>query len=440
MGQNNKFAAEKKQRLPNIYVVMTLSLRFRTAWILLISMFLLIQSAPKAVAQDAGSSSTEMSQTTSDGGASDDGVVKEAPVKKYTNYVLIALAVLFVIIVAQLFGTISLLGEIRGKQLIDWSKFNPLLMLMFLVVGLTSVLYEFSEHGRLMLPEPATEHGAKIDKMWDTTTIFILIVFFITQVLLFWFVFRYRARKGHTAYFYPHNNKLEYIWTLIPAVVLTILILDGLKTWNGITTKAPEDAQVVEIYAYQFGWTARYPGADKQLGHHNFRMISADNDLGVDWNDPKSHDDIYSKEIHLVVGKPVEFKFRAKDVIHSAYLPYFRTQMNVVPGVPTSFWFVPTKTNAEMREILRAEGREKTDKWDYYLFCNKICGAAHYNMKIKVVVESQADYDKWLKDQKSQYASIMEANNPQPQPTGETAPAPADTTKKQEPKPTASIN
>ena len=219
------------------------------------------------------------------------------------------------------------------------------------------------------------------------------IVFVITQILLFWYGYRYRADGKRKAIYYPDNHKLELIWTVIPAIVLTVLVIRGLKTWNHIMNSRDEKATVVEVYGFQFGWNARYAGEDNKLGNHDFRQIGVVNALGVDPKDPKSQDDIVTNELHFEAGKAVSLKFRAKDVIHSAYLPQFRVQMNVVPGLPTQFNFTPTITTAEMRTKLN------NPKFDYVLLCNKICGGAHYRMKMKIVVDSPEDYKKWLASQ-----------------------------------------
>ena len=142
-------------------------------------------------------------------------------------------------------------------------------------------------------------------------------------------------------------------------------------------------------------------------------MIEGSNELGVDINDVSSLDDVVVKELHLPVGRRVVLRFRSQDVIHSAYLPHFRVQMNCVPGTKTHFSFVPTVTTADIRkeelviekvkninEIRAAKGEDPYE-YDYLLLCNKICGAAHYNMQMKVVVETQEEYDKWMSEQKS---------------------------------------
>ena len=428
-----------------------------------------------------------------DGGVAEQAVVAPAaPVDESlynkVNWGIVLLSLMIFVILILIVGILELVGNITGRQIINWNNVNAFMMLLFLALFFILVLYEYSIHKQFLLPEASSEHGLELDKMMKWTFIATLPVFFITQFLLFYFSFRYRQRPGKKAYYYPHNNNLEYVWTFIPAVVLTILVLGGLKSWKNIVkTDPPEDALHIEVFAEQFAWTARYPGQDGELGNHDFNLISATNSLGVanleqaktlieelkveikgfeknieelgkreaelrstlggrvgadrkehlrkineyasgaklndlellirarntqieriersieaaeksGFYNGKGDDDQLVREIHLVIDQPVNMKFRAKDVIHSAYLPYFRAQMNVVPGLPTQFTFTPTKTTNEMRRI-------KGDaEWDYYLVCNKICGNSHFNMKIKVVVEQQDEYDKWLEKQKALFA------------------------------------
>ena len=114
-------------------------------------------------------------------------------------------------------------------------------------------------------------------------------------------------------------------------------------------------------------------------------------------------DKIMKGEFHLPVGREVEFVFRSRDVIHSAYMPHFRAQMNTVPGVPTRFKMTPTITTDSMRTVL------DDPDFDYVLLCNKVCGAAHFNMQMKVVVESEAEYNAWLESQEEFLADKSEA-------------------------------
>ena len=190
----------------------------------------------------------------------------------------------------------------------------------------------------------------------------ISVVFFITEFLLFYFAWKYSHKKGEKAYFYPENHKLEFIWTIIPAIVLMALIVYGLKLWINITAPAPASAMVIEVYGKQFDWTARYSGADNTLGNANFKLITDDNPLGVDVNDEKGKDDKITRELHLPVGSKIIFKFHSRDVIHSAYFPHLRAQMNCVPGMTTEFFVEPTITTDSMRLITN------NPKFDYVLY------------------------------------------------------------------------
>jgi cytochrome c oxidase subunit 2 len=258
--------------------------------------------------------------------------------------------------------------------------------------------------------------------------IIIFIVQTLTQALLHYFSYKYRGEKGKKALFYADNDRLEFIWTIIPVVVLAGLILWGLYTWTNIMDINDEDDPlIVELYAQQFNWTVRYGGEDNVLGEANVRMIDIDraNIMGLDEADPNAGDDIIVKsELHLPVGRKVNFKMRSQDVLHSAYMPHFRAQMNCVPGMITQFSYTPTITTEEMRlnpdvvdKVKRvngiraekaAQGLPNSEPWefDYILLCNKICGKSHYNMQMKIIVESEEDYNKWMAEQQT-FAATM---------------------------------
>ena len=306
------------------------------------------------------------------------------------------------------------------------NKVHGYLMLAFLgfIYGITIV--SFALWGDLPLTSnSASEHGPEIDRLMIISMVVIFIVQTITQFLLHYFAFKYKGEKGRKALFYADNDKLEFIWTVIPVIVLAGLIMYGLFTWTDIMTiDEDEDPIVVELYAQQFNWKARYAGEDNVLGKANVRLINLDNAniLGLDESDPNAQDDIITTELHLPVGVPVLFKMRSQDVLHSAYMPHFRAQMNCVPGMITQFAFTPTVTTEEMRlnpdiyekvrninkiranksKELQAKGEEPLDSYefDYLLLCNKICGKSHYNMQMKIIVESEEDYNAWLQEQK----------------------------------------
>jgi cytochrome c oxidase subunit 2 len=306
------------------------------------------------------------------------------------------------------------------------NSLNGYLMLAFLGFIYLITIISFALWGDLpLVSNSASEHGPEIDRLMIISMVVIFIVQTITQFLLHYFAFKYKGEKGRKALFYADNDKLEFIWTIIPVITLAGLIMYGLFTWNDIMNiDEEEDPIVVELYAQQFNWKARYAGEDNVLGKANVRLINLDNAniLGLDESDPNAQDDIITTELHLPVGKPILFKMRSQDVLHSAYMPHFRAQMNCVPGMITQFAFTPTVTTEEMRlnpEIyekvrninkirnenskkLQAKGEEPLDRYefDYLLLCNKICGKSHYNMQMKIIVETEEEYNAWLQEQK----------------------------------------
>ena len=329
--------------------------------------------------------------------------------------------------------------------------------LMFAFVGFIYVftIYSLYAWGDLVLGTPASEHGKDVDNLMAISMALIFFVQTITQFLLHYFAFKYRGKEGQKALYFADNNKLEAIWTIIPVIVLAGLIMYGLYTWNDIMFVDKEDEQdaiVIELYAKQFGWEARYAGDDKTLGKANVRLIEGINTLGVDLADPAAQDDKVVTELHLPVGKRVIFKMRSQDVLHSAYMPHFRAQMNCVPGMITQFSFTPTVTTADMRsdeaimakvdkinkirtknsKKIVAEGGVALDPYtfDYLLLCNKICGASHYNMQMKIVVEEQDEFTKWLAEKPTLSSQWAEANKPAETPAQpEVIEVVADTTK-----------
>lgn len=293
------------------------------------------------------------------------------------------------------------------------------IMLAFMVFFYLLMAYSFWNYSKLYLPEAAAEHGADYDRLMFISIGIIMVVQVFTQALLHWFSYKYRGKKGQKALFYADNDKLEFIWTIIPVVVLAGLIIYGLFSWSEIMNpEETEDTLIVEIYAYQFDWRARYSGEDKTLGKANVRFIEGVNQLGVDESDPYAADDVIVNELHLPVNRSVLFKFRSQDVLHSAYFPHFRAQMNVVPGMVTEFGFTPTTTTKEIRNTdymvdkvstindIRKEredldDEEKNYEFEYYLLCNKICGVSHYNMQMKIVVEEEEEFQEWLSEQQT---------------------------------------
>ena len=313
------------------------------------------------------------------------------------------------------------------------NNWNGKLLFAFLLFIYLITIYSFWAYGDVLLPKAASEHGSDYDSLLWISFAIIFFVQTITQALLHYFGYKYRGKKGKKALFYSDNDRLEFLWTIIPVIALAGLILYGLYTWTNImTVEENDEALIVELYAQQFNWKARYAGEDGVLGDANVRFLQdfdGRNLVGIDATDPNGFDDVVVQELHLPVGREIIFKMRSQDVLHSAYMPHFRAQMNCVPGMITEFAFTPTMTTTQMRndpdmidkvkkinkirydksQVLIANGEEALEpyEFDYLLLCNKICGVSHYNMQMKIIVESPEEYEKWMEEQQT-FAEVIQ--------------------------------
>ncbi len=279
---------------------------------------------------------------------------------------------------------------------ISWNNINAYLMMAFMIAGLGGFFwYSFTYFKDYTLPV-ASIHGELTDSLFWITMWVTVIAFAIIFAVMFWFTFAYRYEKGRKAAYFADNHQLEILWTVVPAIVLALLIFKGLRVWNDITSPASKEAVVVEMVGQQWLWMARYPGVkDKTLGHHNYKLIDASNEFGLDLTDKNSFDDFKSLELHIPVNKEILMKIRAKDVLHSVFLPHFRVKMDAVPGVQTHFKFTANKTTAQMREELN------NPTFNYEMACTEVCGKGHFSMKFPVVVDTEEDYIKWMASQDS---------------------------------------
>lgn len=343
-----------------------------------------------------------------------------------TGFLVLAVLVLFAVAVWQM-NKIFKLSQVKiadDSQIANDNDNNlhGKLMVWFMAFFYIFLIYGFWKWSPVLLPEAASEHGKDIDTLMFISMALIIFVLILTQFLLHYFAFKYRGKEGQRAVFFADNDKLEFIWTIIPVIVLAALILYGLFTWTAImNVTEDEDTLVVELYAKQYTWEARYSGKDNTLGEANVRFVEGVNTVGIDPSDPNGKDDIVTRVLYLPVGKQVLFKMRSQDVLHSAFMPHFRAQMNTVPGMITQFAFTPSITTEEMRQNpeviskveninqlreaknvqLAAKGEETLDpyEFDFLLLCNKICGASHYNMQMNIIVVSQEEFDAWIAEQ-----------------------------------------
>ena len=422
-----------------------------------------------------------------------------------TKLLILLVIILGILAIAQLARVYELTSRLRGKREEHISdadnRFNGRMMLLFMVLYFGFFLWLILRYNDRMLPVAASEHGADTDALLNFNWAILLIAFVLTNGLLFWFAYKYIHNSARRAHWYPHNNRLELIWTVIPAAVLAVIIIYGLTTWNRITDAPEPGAVQVELYAKQFDWTARYPGADGVLGASDFRLINGTNPLGlatpaslaarmeeldaeiagldsslanailadsrrdemgdqverlrrhkarlVNLKQVMDHDiavngdasvylagadDIVTKDFYLPKGREAKLLIRSRDVLHSAYIPHMRAQMNAVPGMTTTIKMTPTITTDSMRTLpevirrvdeindLRARQGKEAYVFDFLLLCNKICGASHYNMQMPLTVTTAEEYDAWYAEiQKKPFEPAEEAAAP----ASDTAPATA---------------
>ena len=277
-------------------------------------------------------------------------------------------------------------------------------MMVFLVAGLIGVYWCNELFKGKVLGEAASQHGKQIDSMLHITFIITGIIFIITQVLLFWFAYKYQHSDKRKGYYFPHDNRLEMIWTVIPAIALTILVGFGLFYWFRITGDAPKDSQQIEVTGKQFGWIFRYPGKDGVFGKKYYQNISdaKNNSLGLLWDDPATHDDIVvNTEMYIVVNKPVKLIINSRDVIHDVGLSHFRMKMDAVPGTPTTMWFTPLYTTEEMKK------KTNNPDFEYEISCDQMCGVSHFTMRGVINVVSEQEFILWRAKQQSNYAQVF---------------------------------
>ncbi len=344
-------------------------------------------------------------------------------------FLVIAVIALIFLVIFQISKAAEYVGILKGEEQTkrQTNKVNGFLMLTFMIIGLFGVWYcnkVLAPKTQMFNGGPASEQGIKVDSMLMTTLAITGIVFVFTQILLFWFAYKYQEKEGRKVYFFAHSTKLEVLWTAVPAIFLTVLVVIGLRNWFSFTSEAPANALQVEITGKQFGWIFRYPGKDGEFGKKYYRMIdAADNSLGLIWKDtivnrangePQqlkddkfTHDDLVMEQtMYVVKNRPVKLIINSRDVIHDVGLTHFRMKMDAVPGMPTTLWFTPIYTTNEMKE------RTKNPNFQYEISCDQMCGNGHYSMKGNIEVVTQAEYDAWLAKQKPKFLSVFAPAEP----------------------------
>ncbi|MEO5907314.1 MAG: OmpA family protein [Saprospiraceae bacterium] len=345
-----------------------------------------------------------------------------------TALIILISIILLVVVILQISKLTDLYTRIRGEEEVEFrSNRNQGRAMLLFMIGLLSlcILTAYAWKNYMMGYGPhksASAHGSVLDSLFNVTLVPTGIVFVLTHIALFWFAFKYKKVKGSKGTHVSHNNTLEIVWSAIPAVVMTYLVIKGLVAWNMVMADVAPDEDVIEIEAtgYQFAWHLRYPGADGVLGARDYKLTSPENPLGQDWTDEKNFDDIHPDELWLPVNKKVRVRIIARDVLHNFYLPHFRVKMDAVPGLPTYFVFTPTMTTEEYREQLSPYPEYNKPKdpddpnspmlWEefnYELACAELCGKSHYSMRRIVRIVTEDEYKAWLASQPSYYTSSI---------------------------------
>ncbi|MBS1602726.1 MAG: cytochrome c oxidase subunit II [Bacteroidetes bacterium] len=328
-----------------------------------------------------------------------------------STFFLLLILLFGFLITFQIAKASEYVGVLKGekKNFESNNRVNGFLMIVFLVLGLVGVYWCNELFRGKIVGESASKHGEQIDTMLYITIAITGVVFVITQILLFWFAYKYQYSEKRKAHYFPHDNRLEVIWTVVPAIALTVLVGFGLFYWFRITGDAPENALQVEVTGKQFGWIFRYPGKDKVFGKKYYQNISDkdNNSLGLIWDDASTHDDVVvGNEMYIVKNQPVKLIINSRDVIHDVGLVQFRQKMDAVPGTPTTLWFVPKFTTDEMKK------KTGNPDFEYEISCDQMCGRGHYTMRGIIKVVEEDEFKLWLLKQKPNYVQVFPDKDP----------------------------
>jgi len=214
------------------------------------------------------------------------------------------------------------------------------------------------------LPTAASTYAADIDRIFYVILIVTGIVFLGVEVVLLYFLFKYRDRGDRKAEYIEGSKRAEVIWTVLPAVFIVGLAAASQGVWPKVKDpdRFPRGALELGVEASQFEWNVSYPGSDGQLG--------------------TSDDFTTRNQLHIPVGQPVVVHLTSTDVIHSFFIPSFRIKQDAVPGMENvRLWF------------------EATEAGEYELACAELCGLGHYRMRASVIVYPEGEYESWLDEQ-----------------------------------------
>jgi cytochrome c oxidase subunit II len=261
----------------------------------------------------------------------------------------------------------------------------------------------------LGLPPLASSHGGEIDNLIGWIHIFMLLLFVGWGGFFLYTIARFRRSRNPVAdYEGVTSHRSAYLEVAVAVVEAVLLIGFAIPLWAARVDRLPpeNEALVVQVTGEQFAWNIHYPGADRQFGRTDIKLLDLQsNPLGLDRTDPAAKDDVTMvNQMYLPVNRPIIVRLRSKDVIHSFGVPEFRVKQDAVPGFTIPIWFTPTVTTADMRTRLG------NPEFQYEIACAQLCGLGHARMRGVVTVQTAEEFQKWLDDQVAQQAES--ANDP----------------------------
>ena len=257
-----------------------------------------------------------------------------------------------------------------------------LALMLVLFVGIT--LYFFLAK-TWWYPPAINDFGREIDAQFTRTFIITGITFVASQLGLAWVVWRYRANGGRAKYV-EGNNTFEALWTTATVVLFVGLGIFGRTAWAQLHfDSAPADAMVIEVTGKQFNWIFRYPGADGVFGRTNPKYVDETNPVGIDPKDPAGQDDVVTLTLGVPVGREIKLLEKSQDVTHGFFVRELRLKQDALPGmvIPVHFHVDPDKVG------------------EYEIACTQLCGSGHQRMRATLKAMTQADFERWLANEKA---------------------------------------
>jgi cytochrome c oxidase subunit 2 len=234
----------------------------------------------------------------------------------------------------------------------------------------------------LGMPVEASTHAAQIDHLIVLVHWLMAVLFVGWGIYFVYVLFRFRrGANPNASYAGAHGKVAKYVEIAVVLVEAILLIVYAIPAWaTRVADFPPEnEAVVVHVTGKQFEWDIRYPGPDGRFGRTDIKLVSADNPLGLDRNDPDAKDDITTiNQLNLPVDRPVLVHLTSMDVIHSFGLYEMRVKQDAIPGLDIPVWFIPNRTG------------------QYDIACSQLCGLGHYRMRGFLNIQTADEFQNFI--------------------------------------------